>query len=58
VPVAEFRERMRALGIEVGRPFAPLTDWCRISLGRTAENTALIAALAKFRAATDLNSAT
>lgn len=49
VPVTEFRARMREFGIEVGRPFEPLTDWCRISLGRTAENTALIAALRKFK---------
>jgi len=41
----EFRDRMRRLGIEVGRPFAPLTDWSRISLGRPEDNTALIKAL-------------
>jgi histidinol-phosphate aminotransferase len=50
VPVTEFRERMRGLGIEVGRPFPPLTDWCRISLGRPEDNTALIAALREFKA--------
>lgn len=50
VPATEFRERMRGLGIEVGRPFPPLTDWCRISLGRPEDNTALIAALREFKA--------
>jgi histidinol-phosphate aminotransferase len=41
---------MRGLGIEVGRPFPPLTDWSRISLGRPADNAALIAALRAFKA--------
>jgi histidinol-phosphate aminotransferase len=41
----DFRDRMRELGIEVGRPFPPLTDWSRISLGRPEDNLALIAAL-------------
>ncbi|MFM7627044.1 MAG: pyridoxal phosphate-dependent aminotransferase [Gammaproteobacteria bacterium] len=45
----EFRDRMRGLGIEVGRPFPPLTDWSRISLGTPEDNTALIAALRAFR---------
>lgn len=50
MPATEFRDRMRALGIEVGRPFPPLTDWSRISLGRPEDNTALIAALRAFKA--------
>ncbi|HRI58638.1 MAG TPA: histidinol-phosphate transaminase [Saprospiraceae bacterium] len=25
---------MRAQGVEVGRPFPPLTDWCRVSTGK------------------------
>lgn len=41
----DFRDRMRELGVEVGRPFPPLTDWSRISLGRPEDNLALIAAL-------------
>ena len=45
MPATDFRDRMRELGIEVGRLFAPLTDWSRISLGRPEDNTALIAAL-------------
>jgi histidinol-phosphate aminotransferase len=44
-----FRERMRGFGIEVGRPFPPLLEWSRISLGTPEENTALIAALRKFK---------
>jgi histidinol-phosphate aminotransferase len=44
-----FRDRMRGHGIEVGRPFPPLTDWSRISIGRPEENTALIAALRRFK---------
>ena len=30
---------MRAQGVQIGRPFPPLTDWCRISTG-TIEQTA------------------
>jgi len=51
VPITEFRAQMKTRGIDVGRPFEPLTDWCRISLGRTAENTALINALKDFKGA-------
>lgn len=46
----DFRDRMRRLGVEVGRPFPPLTEWSRISLGRPEDNTALIAALRAFKA--------
>jgi len=49
MPATDFRDRMRELGIEVGRPFEPLTDWSRISLGRPEDNTALIAALRKLK---------
>ncbi len=28
---------MRAQGVEIGRPFPPLTDWCRISTGTLEE---------------------
>lgn len=37
VPAPEFIARMRAEGIEVGRPFPPLLDWARISIGLPAE---------------------
>jgi histidinol-phosphate/aromatic aminotransferase/cobyric acid decarboxylase-like protein len=36
---------MRAQQIEVGRPFEPYADWCRISIGTTAETDYLIDAL-------------
>lgn len=49
LPLGEFRERMKTLGIEVGRPFEPLTTHCRISLGTAADNTALIAALRQVK---------
>lgn len=45
MPVEEFRKRMRARQVEVGRAFEPLTDWCRITVGTTAETTACIAAM-------------
>ncbi len=45
MPVARFAERMRAEQIEVGRPFEPYADWCRISIGTTAETDYLIDAL-------------
>jgi histidinol-phosphate aminotransferase len=32
-----FRQRMSERGILVGRPFPPLTDWCRLSLGTLEE---------------------
>ena len=52
-----FRDRMRGLGIEVGRPFPPLTDWSRISLGLPAQNDELIAALTALKAGGALPSA-
>ena len=45
----EFRNRMRAERIEVGRPFEPLLDWCRVTVGTTAETTAFITALQKIK---------
>ena len=53
----EFRDRMRSFGIEVGRPFPPLNDWSRISLGRPEENTALIEALRAFRSGRSVGAA-
>jgi len=32
--VRELAKLMRAKGIAIGRPFPPLTDWCRISTGK------------------------
>jgi histidinol-phosphate aminotransferase len=53
----EFRDRMRSFGIEVGRPFPPLNDWSRISLGRPEENTALIEALRVLRSGRSVRAA-
>jgi len=36
-PIAEFQAKMRAAGVIVARPFPPLFDWCRISVGTPAE---------------------
>lgn len=47
VPIAEFREKMRAEGVLVARPFPPLLDWCRISIGSPEEMTVANAALRK-----------
>jgi histidinol-phosphate aminotransferase len=36
-PITEFQAAMRAEGILVARPFAPLLDWCRITIGTEEE---------------------
>lgn len=46
-----FRGALKPLGFEVGRPFAPLTDYCRVTVGTTAETTAFIEALRKVKGA-------
>ncbi len=33
-PIQQVQEDMRKLGVQVGRPFPPLTTWCRVSTGR------------------------
>lgn len=43
--VGTFRRRMRERGILVGRPFPPMTDWCRLSLATLDEMKAFAAAL-------------
>jgi histidinol-phosphate aminotransferase len=43
--VGTFRRRMQERGILVGRPFPPMTDWCRVSLGTLDEMKAFAAAL-------------
>jgi histidinol-phosphate aminotransferase len=45
MPADEFRKRMRTRLVEVGRPFEPLTNYSRITIGTTAETTACIAAM-------------
>ena len=42
--------KMAAEGVLVGRPFPPLTDWCRISTGKMEEMEAFGAALKKVLA--------
>ena len=37
MPVADFIAKMRAAGVEVGRPFPPMLDWARISIGLPGE---------------------
>lgn len=46
--VSTFRRRMRERGILVGRPFPPMTDWCRLSLGTLKEMKAFAGALASL----------
>lgn len=36
-PIAEVIAAMRDEGVQVGRPFPPLTDWCRVSTGKLEE---------------------
>ena len=45
MPAPEFIARMRAEGVEVGRPFPPLLDWARISIGLPEEMAACHRAL-------------
>ena len=50
MPCVQFRERMRAESVVVARPFAPLLEWARISIGTPAEMSAAHAALRKVLA--------
>jgi histidinol-phosphate aminotransferase len=45
VPVSDFIARMRTEGVEVGRPFPPMLDWARISIGLPEEMEACHRAL-------------
>ena len=45
MPLDAFRTKMKARQIEVGRPFEPLLDWCRVSVGTTDETSVFIEAL-------------
>ncbi len=51
MPAQEFAAKMRAEGVSVGRPFPPLTDWARVTIGLPEEmdvcHRALRKALAK-----------
>lgn len=46
----QFRERMRTQQIEVGRNFEPYLDWCRVTVGTTAETDRFLAALPRVAA--------
>ncbi len=46
-PIAEFQQRMLAENVIVARPFAPLLEWCRISIGTPEEMAVCHAALRK-----------
>ena len=45
LPVQQFRDRMLARGIKVGRPFAGYETWSRTTIGRRAEVDQFLAAL-------------
>ncbi len=47
IPITEFSQRMLAENVIVARAFAPLTDWCRISIGSPEEMAVCHAALRK-----------
>ncbi len=47
--VAEFSRRMEEAGVLVGRPFPPLTRWCRVSIGLPEEMSRFCDALRRFR---------
>ncbi len=51
IPITEFSQRMRAENVIVARPFAPLTEWCRISIGSPEEMAVCHAALRKVLSA-------
>ena len=36
-PIRQFQASMRKQGVEVGRPFPPFDNWCRISTGTLEE---------------------
>lgn len=46
-PISDVISNFRKEGIAVGRPFPPLTDWCRISTGKIEEVQSFNAALKK-----------
>jgi histidinol-phosphate aminotransferase len=44
-PINELHRAILAQGVQIGRPFPPFTDWCRISTGTLEEVTAFTEAL-------------
>lgn len=47
MPIQDFQAKMRALNVNVARPFPPLLDWARISIGKPEEMAMCHAALRK-----------
>ena len=50
MPIQMFSEKMKAENVLVGRPFEPMLDWCRISIGLPEEMEICHAALKKVLA--------
>jgi histidinol-phosphate aminotransferase len=50
-PITEFQQQMRSENVLVARPFAPLLEWCRISIGSPEEMAVCHAALRKVLSA-------
>lgn len=50
MPIKLFQEKMKAEMVLVGRPFPPMLDWCRISIGLPEEMAVCHAALRKVLA--------
>ena len=44
-PVTEVIAGFAARGIDVGRPFPPMLDWCRVSTGTPQDTERFVAAL-------------
>ncbi|MBC2606513.1 pyridoxal phosphate-dependent aminotransferase [Pelagicoccus albus] len=42
VPIKEFQALMEAENVLVGRPFPPMFDWCRVSIGTEEEMTTFL----------------
>ena len=48
MPIQMFQEAMEGENIMVGRPFPPMFDWCRVSIGTQEEMLAFIEATKKI----------
>lgn len=51
IDIREFQQLMEAENIFVGRPFPPMLDWARVSIGTEQEMNLFLAALRKIMAA-------
>ena len=49
--VRELRKAMAARGVRIGRPFPPMTDHCRVSLGTMTELERFVGELDHWRKA-------